>query len=458
MIPGAALRVALPLALVATPAWATSPPPELVERGRVIFTTETFGGNGRTCATCHPPDHNFTIDPAYIAALPSGDPLFVAETNPALRDLDRPALLRKLALVSVNADGLDRPPVARAVPHLLGLRRTISVEPFTMIPPGGTRDLEDALGWSGDGAPGAGSLREFATGAVVQHFPRTMARRPGVDFRLPTDEELAALEAFLLSIGRRAEIDISDATGMRFTAPLVERGRQLFNSEVSGPCSFCHANGGGLDDAGFNGMFDTGVERQPNRPALRLDPTQPADGGFGTSPPLSVGGRTGYGDGRFNTLSVIESADTPPFFHDDSAATIEAAVNFYTTPAFASSSGGQQVATVDLPHGDVVAIAALLRTLNAMENVRGSDAMLRDAARQPGRAKGMIALASHDTEDAIAVLTGGPRQLYPKAVSLLRDALARERQAVQTAQLQARNGLLREAIRLKEWARQMMVR
>src|SRR4051794_38107545 len=140
MIPGAALRIALPLALVATPAWATSPPPELVERGRLIFTTETFAGNGRTCATCHRPAHNYTIDPAYITTLPPGDPLFVAETNPALRELDRPALLRKLGLVSVNADGFDRSPVARAVPHLLGLRRTISVEPFTMIPPGGTRD------------------------------------------------------------------------------------------------------------------------------------------------------------------------------------------------------------------------------------------------------------------------------------------------------------------------------
>src|SRR4051812_9073403 len=39
-------------------------PAALVELGRRIFTTETFAGNGRTCATCHRPDDNFTIDPA----------------------------------------------------------------------------------------------------------------------------------------------------------------------------------------------------------------------------------------------------------------------------------------------------------------------------------------------------------------------------------------------------------
>ena len=50
----------------------------------------TFDGNGRTCATCHPPSNNFTIDPAFIASLPSDDPLFVAEFNPDLAALEDP--------------------------------------------------------------------------------------------------------------------------------------------------------------------------------------------------------------------------------------------------------------------------------------------------------------------------------------------------------------------------------
>ena len=51
----------------------------LIERGRRLFMNETFDGNGRTCATCHPPTNNFTIDAAFIARLPQSDPLFVAE-------------------------------------------------------------------------------------------------------------------------------------------------------------------------------------------------------------------------------------------------------------------------------------------------------------------------------------------------------------------------------------------
>ena len=41
----------------------------LIEQGRLLFMNETFGGNGRTCATCHPPTNNFTLDPAFIETL-----------------------------------------------------------------------------------------------------------------------------------------------------------------------------------------------------------------------------------------------------------------------------------------------------------------------------------------------------------------------------------------------------
>ena len=39
--------------------------------GADIFFRETFNGNGRTCATCHRVERNFTIDPAFIATLPA---------------------------------------------------------------------------------------------------------------------------------------------------------------------------------------------------------------------------------------------------------------------------------------------------------------------------------------------------------------------------------------------------
>jgi cytochrome c peroxidase len=51
-----------------------------IVEGFRLFTEETFGGNGRTCASCHPVENNFTIDAAFIRKLPksrsqeAGDP------------------------------------------------------------------------------------------------------------------------------------------------------------------------------------------------------------------------------------------------------------------------------------------------------------------------------------------------------------------------------------------------
>jgi hypothetical protein len=50
------------------------------------------------------------------------------------------------------------------------------------------------------------SLRAFATGALIQHFTRTLNRVPDVDFRLPTPDELHALEPFMLSLGWQEEL------------------------------------------------------------------------------------------------------------------------------------------------------------------------------------------------------------------------------------------------------------
>src|ERR1700730_2078126 len=175
-----------------------SPQDALIAKGRNIFFNETFGGNGRTCGTCHRAENNFTIDPAFIATLPANDPLFVMEFNPDLKEnFENAKLLRSLGLITENLDGfedLKNRFTLGGVPHTLGLRNSVSSRngPHT--------------GWSGDGSPGDRSLRSFATGAVIQHFTRTLNRVPGIDFRLPTEEELDALEAFQLSLGAQEEL------------------------------------------------------------------------------------------------------------------------------------------------------------------------------------------------------------------------------------------------------------
>jgi mono/diheme cytochrome c family protein len=123
----------LALCFVALAACKSRPPldPEaaLIAKGRKIFLTETFEGNGRTCATCHRAEDNFGITPAFIATLPPDDPLFVAETNPDLAEnFENPRLMRAFALILENQDGFDD--LAnnfnmRGVPHTLALSTSV---------------------------------------------------------------------------------------------------------------------------------------------------------------------------------------------------------------------------------------------------------------------------------------------------------------------------------------------
>src|SRR5438046_9970175 len=229
-------RVVLCAVVVLSGCKTASPPADrqaqLVAKGRDVFFNETFAGNGRTCGTCHPAENNFTIDPAFIATLPKDNPLFVAEFNPALREnFENPALMREFGLIRENLDGFDdlkNKFVMRGVPHVLGLRTSVASR-------GGPR-----TGRSSVGAPGDGSLRSFATGAVIQHFTKTLNRVPGVDFRLPTEEELDALEAFQLSLGRQQ--DLALPLPLKGTGP--KRGQEIFLDNKLGKCNIWHGNGG----------------------------------------------------------------------------------------------------------------------------------------------------------------------------------------------------------------------
>jgi hypothetical protein len=332
----------------------------LIEDGRRIFFEETFDGNGRTCGTCHPATHNFTIDADFIATLPDDDPLFVAEFVPALEGLEDPELMRERGLILENLDGFaPNDPVFRGVPHNIGMSVSIAADPAHL---GSDRD---AVGWSGDGGPGAGTIRNFLEGAITQHFPRTLARVPGDDFRLPTEREADAVEAFLLALGRQDELDLEE---MSFADPDVDAGRRLFLGQdgVNRACSFCHHNAGANQaNSGLNENFDTG--------AHGLDPSLPPDDGFGRN----------SGDGTFNTVSLVEAADTPPFFRNNSAATIEDAVEFYTTDIFGESPTGSFGGAFNLTPLQVEQVAAFLRAINARFNLLNSNRAV-GRGRRPG--------------------------------------------------------------------------
>lgn len=400
-------------ALAALAACQSMPPvpDDPVSRGRALFFDETFAGNGRTCGTCHPAENNFVIDPAFIATLPADDPLFVAETNPDLAEgFEKPALMRALGLIVENLDGFDDLQnvfTLRGVPHTLAQRTSIDS-------PAGPR-----TGWSGDGSPGDGSLRAFAVGAVIQHFPKTTQRIAGVDFRLPSATELDDLEAFMLSLGRQQELSLP----LPLKGVLASRGQAVFMDNGLGKCNICHNNAGANavlgGQAAGNANFDTGVENLSDRPQDQFGERIPRDDGFGTP-----------GDGTFNTPPLVEAADTPPFFHNNSVLTLEGAVGFYNTPAFNNSPAGQFLAGLD-PRGigialdvtQVESVSAFLRVINALENIRESLAQIeRMLGNKLGRDDRQRALrrAVAETDDAIEVLVA--MGLEPAAVAALREA------------------------------------
>jgi hypothetical protein len=417
---------------------------ELIARGKELFFNERFNGNGRTCGTCHPAENNFTLDPTFIATRPATDPLFVAEFNPALREnFEKPELMRKFGLILENVDGFDdlgSKFTLRGIPHTLGMRNTVTS-------PQGPR-----TGWSGDGAPGDGSLRSFATGAVIQHFTRTLNRVPGVDFRLPNDEELDALEAFQLSLGRQVELSLP----LNLKGLVARRGQEIFLDNTLGKCNRCHVNAGANSAFGRgvnNANFNTGVENLPDIPGKLTGRRIPPDDGLGAP-----------GDETFNTPSLVEAADTPPFFHNNSVETIEGAVAFYNGDAFNNSPAGQTLKGLD-PNGigikldatQVVAVAAFLRVINALENIRQSQLLLEDSTRfgffKRKVARVLIAQALEEIKDSFNVLAGAG--LHPEAVAHLREA---QRQAEKArGSFFSRGSLTRKAIEALRRARAQLV-
>ena len=455
-IPGKFRTISAHCALISllflVPACETLPPtppdPEqaLIDRGEGLFFNETFNGNGRTCGTCHRAEDNFALSPAFIATLPPNDPLFIAENNPDLAaGFENPLLMRKFALIVENQDGFDD--LAnnfnmRGIPHTLGL-------PNTIASPQGPR-----TGWSGDGAPLDGSLRAFAVGAVIQHFPLTTNRIAGVDFRLPTEEELDALEAFQLSLGRQEELQLP----LPLKGVVASRGQEIFLDNTAGKCNACHFNAGANGDPAIFGAtndnrnFNTGVENLPDRPATLTGELIPGDDGFGTP-----------GNGEFNTPSLVEAADTGPFFHDNSVETIEGAVAFYNGDSFTNSPAGQLIigatgSAINLDATQVVEVAAFLRVINALENIRESMAQLERALNKSRkiteeRSRSALQRAIHETEDAARVLsTGG---LHPQAVQTLQRAKRLEMKA--EGSLFSRSKLIRQAMDSLKEARSKLV-
>lgn len=433
-------------------------------KGADLFFRETFQGNGRTCGTCHPVDNNQTIEPAFIASLPSSDPLFIAE-KPAnqggVPGLEIPVLMRQFGLILENVDGLQNPTVKfvmRGVPHSLSLATSITATTGFPQP--------QATGWGGDGSPD-GTLLQFSAGAVTQHFTKTLARNVG-DFRPPTATELQNMLAFMLSVGRTNELTL---TNLSLADAGADVGRRIFLNTGTDPtvgvgrCNNCHLNAGAnrAFGGGGNGNFDTGVEEVPH--PGRAVQSFPFDGGLGQQ----LNNEGTFGDGTFNSVGLVEAADTPPFFHNNVIETVEDAVAFYSSQFF-NQSPAAAAGTINLTPTESDQVAAFLRVVNAGFNLaisiqrNNAGAQLENSSNLCGGGGGgeiasfaaggggncndsinggfddvdgkretvntLLLLANVEGADAIEVLTA--RGLHSSAVTLIQSAISTNNQAIAT--------------------------
>jgi cytochrome c peroxidase len=403
--------------------------------GAELFFRDDFGGNGRSCSSCHPVANNYTIDPPFIATLPASDPLFVNEQLPALAGLERSDLLRNFGLILENVDGLQSPTTKftmRSVPHCFSLGVSVTA-PTPPIADGTSLPPNERTGWSGDGAPNAGELRDFQTGAVIQHYPKSLNRVAGVDFVLPTSAELDAIGDFTRTIGRSNELDLNTVS---LTDAGAMSGRGTFTSAAA-RCNGCHNNAGANVAAGFNRNFDTGVERA--RLALLNSQGIPFDGGFGGGTTFNFdasgdGVLDAFGNGGFNTPPLIEAADTGPFFHTNAFNTIEQAVAFYNSSAFNDSPAGTP--NINLNATEVANVARFLRVLNASFNVQLAlervDGLLpiidseknhfRELQQELARLARVEAQDAFDVLNAVSDLNAGAKSDLTAALGLLQTA------------------------------------
>jgi hypothetical protein len=206
-------------------------------------------------------------------------------------------------LILENIDGFSPTPnVFRKSPHLLNLNQRFG-----------------SFGLSGS----VNDLQSFATGAVTQHFPRTLARNStgtAPDFRLPTPDELAAMEAFMRAQDFPAGTDPNKFNLNNFVVTAAQqRGSNAFFGAAK--CSFCHTGQVLSDFVPFN----TGVVNQTiNSAGLDNLPCEPSN---------PCGSRT------FVTRQLFNIANLGPFFHDGSAATLRDVLAFYNSSFFATSPG-----------------------------------------------------------------------------------------------------------------------
>ncbi len=331
VIPRAVLLTASSMVLAAGSGQgtATGPDPHVpqsvsVEMGEDLFFHETYSGNGRTCGTCHDPRNEFTVSPELIRQRHESDPghpLFRAIDSDDGSGRDYTTLLTWAVFhVAVplhpNVSSVDDP-LSRSITVLRGAPSIANVE-FT------APYLQDGR---------AGTLQDQALGAIRGHM------QPRHD---PTAKDLDALARFerdvLYPLRMRSLRDTSDplAKAPGFSVPVQSEAALRGKASFDAHCRKCHD--GELADhpenpavSQFASVF-VSESNVPDFPMLRLAFKQ-ADGTIVETITPDPGRAAITGDlndlNTFDTPSLRGVKHTAPYFHDNSAATLDGVIEHY---------------------------------------------------------------------------------------------------------------------------------
>jgi hypothetical protein len=348
-----------------------------VGSGRRLFERETFGGNGRTCLTCHS-RRTGTVSPEEARqrfADDPGDPLFRGDGsddgngNGVQRMLADATVLVRVPLadnVSLAGD-----PTARSVVVRRGIPTTLntpSLDPVLMV----------------DGRQP--SLEAQVRGAIVDHAGGT---------RTPTAKELELIAVFERTRPFFSSRDLFTFawTGHQPTLPtgrtVAEKRGRLFFEDVpftspdqkAGICAGCHSGpmlnetneflpvppmrrGGRFQTVLVSELNEAGnpvhdfVFRNPDGTTTHIVSPDPGRA-------LITGKSTGFEDpNAFKIPTLWGVTETAPYFHDNSAKTLEDVVRHYAKFfAIVSTPPGGQPALVlsEQDQADIVAYMKLLR-------------------------------------------------------------------------------------------------
>jgi len=364
-------------AVVSTsPAPPPGPPGPAKEDGRRLFEKETFGGNGRTCRTCHTSDTG-TVSPQDAQKRfkkDPDDPLFLHDGSDdgnghGVRRMLKDATVLVPVPLAPNvrlADDLTATSVtvARGIPTTLN---TPALDPVFML----------------DGRQP--SLEAQAMGAIHDHAQAT---------NFPTAAQLEQIKAFELTKQFFSSPELSHfASGGR--APDLpaghtaseKRGRRFFEDVVDfvdlkhGLCAGCHA-GPMLNETNLFAQLVFNIPRGTRFQDILVSEFNVANNPVreyvfnkGTkterhvwSPDIGRSAITGVSDlediatfSNFNAFKIPQLRGirhTAPYFHDNSAKTLEDVLVHYDKFFDATSGGAIELTAQD--QKDIVAYMKLL--------------------------------------------------------------------------------------------------